>query len=83
MRLASLPDASEDITPWGAALSRGGSQALLLGSRAVLGWAACIALAFHLFVLFWEEPDLRRRFGADYEAYCRRVPRWLPRPPRG
>jgi protein-S-isoprenylcysteine O-methyltransferase Ste14 len=26
-----------------------------------------------------EEPGLRRRFGADYEEYCARVPRWLPR----
>jgi protein-S-isoprenylcysteine O-methyltransferase Ste14 len=31
-----------------------------------------------LFVLLYEEPALRRKFGADYEAYCRRVPRWLP-----
>jgi len=26
-----------------------------------------------------EEPGLRRRFGADYEEYRERVPRWLPR----
>ena len=26
-----------------------------------------------------EEPGLRRRFGAAYEEYCARVPRWLPR----
>jgi len=26
-----------------------------------------------------EEPGLRRRFGADYEEYCTRVPRWIPR----
>jgi len=26
-----------------------------------------------------EEPGLRRRFGSDYEEYCARVPRWLPR----
>jgi protein-S-isoprenylcysteine O-methyltransferase Ste14 len=29
-------------------------------------------------VLFYEEPTLRRTFGADYEAYCRQVGRWLP-----
>ncbi|MFO0971906.1 MAG: isoprenylcysteine carboxylmethyltransferase family protein [Phycisphaerae bacterium] len=28
-----------------------------------------------------EEPRLRQRFGESYEAYCRRVPRWVPRPP--
>jgi len=32
-----------------------------------------------LFVKFYEEPTLRRMFGADYEEYCRNVPRWIPR----
>jgi protein-S-isoprenylcysteine O-methyltransferase Ste14 len=26
-----------------------------------------------------EEPGLRRRFGAEYDEYCTRVPRWIPR----
>lgn len=33
---------------------------------------------FHFAVVFIEEPDLKRRFGAAYEEYCGRVPRWLP-----
>jgi protein-S-isoprenylcysteine O-methyltransferase Ste14 len=59
-------------------------QALLLGSRPLLLYAALLAVAFHLFVVAYEEPTLRRRFGDAYEAYCRAVPRWLPRlrPPR-
>lgn len=28
-----------------------------------------------------EEPRLRDRFGESYADYCRRVPRWIPRPP--
>jgi len=40
---------------------------------------AAIALAIHLFVVFYEEPTLRGKFGADYEDYCRNVRRWLPR----
>jgi len=40
---------------------------------------AAIALGVHLFVVFYEEPTLRRKFGADYENYCRNVRRWLPR----
>ena len=38
-----------------------------------------VALGIHLFVMFYEEPTLRRKFGADYELYCRNVNRWLPR----
>ena len=66
-----------------AVLALVAGQALLFGSAGVLGWAAVLWLAFHLFVVLYEEPDLRRRFGASYEAYCRAVPRWIPRPPRG
>ena len=41
--------------------------------------AAVVALGVHLFVVFYEEPTLRRKFGAEYEEYCRNVNRWLPR----
>ncbi len=54
-------------------------QALIFGSTALLGYTAAVALAFHLFVVLYEEPHLRRKFGSDYQDYCRRVPRWLPR----
>jgi protein-S-isoprenylcysteine O-methyltransferase Ste14 len=54
-------------------------QSLLFASAAVLAHAAIVALAFHLFVVLYEEPHLRRKFGTEYEEYKRRVPRWLPR----
>src|SRR5215468_3293858 len=54
-------------------------EALLFGSYAVAVYAALLGLGFHAFVVAYEEPTLRRRYGAEYEAYCRRVPRWWPR----
>ena len=40
---------------------------------------AVAVLGVALFVIFYEEPTLRGKFGSDYEAYCRNVRRWLPR----
>ena len=43
--------------------------------------AAVAAAAFgvHLFVVFYEEPTLRNKFGEDYTLYCHNVRRWWPR----
>ena len=41
--------------------------------------AAAVALGVHLFVVLYEEPTLREKFGADYIDYCRNVGRWWPR----
>ena len=38
-----------------------------------------VAGGVHLFVVLYEEPTLRRKFGADYERYCQNVNRWWPR----
>lgn len=48
--------------------------------RAVdLGLPLVLLIYFHVAVIQVEEPELQRRFGAAYEEYCQRVPRWLPR----
>src|SRR5262249_23941648 len=54
-------------------------QGLFLGSRPVLLYAVGLALGFHLFVVLYEEPTLRRTFGEEYEMYQRHVLRWMPR----
>jgi protein-S-isoprenylcysteine O-methyltransferase Ste14 len=41
--------------------------------------AAVALLGVHLFVILYEEPTLRRKFGAEYEVYCQNVSRWWPR----
>ena len=56
-----------------------GAEALLFASSALAGYAAAVGLAFHAFVVLYEEPTLRRRFGEAYADYCRVVPRWIPR----
>lgn len=38
-----------------------------------------VALGVHLFVVFYEEPTLRGKFGAQYKDYCQHVRRWCPR----
>ena len=40
---------------------------------------AAVALGVHMFVVFYEEPTLRKKFGQDYIDYCRHVRRWWPR----
>jgi protein-S-isoprenylcysteine O-methyltransferase Ste14 len=54
-------------------------QALIFGSPALLVYAAVVFAGFFVFVLAYEEPALRRQFGAEYETYCSNVPRWVPR----
>jgi protein-S-isoprenylcysteine O-methyltransferase Ste14 len=53
-------------------------------SPSLLAYALLAWLAMHVFIVRWEEPRLRARFGEAYEAYRRSVGRWLPRatPPR-
>jgi len=61
----------------GAALVLGGA-ALFYDSIDLLIYGGAFIAFFHLFVIFYEEPTLRRKFGAEYEAYCHSVRRWWP-----
>jgi protein-S-isoprenylcysteine O-methyltransferase Ste14 len=63
--------------------------AVLLGVSTLYGpWGlsdvariAIIALCVHVAVVRFEEPNTRKQFGAEYDEYCRSVPRWFPRWP--
>lgn len=63
-----------------------GAFLVLLGEGVIyssipLALFSLLALAlFHVYVVVREEPKLREKFGESYTEYCRRVPRWLPRP---
>ncbi len=54
-------------------------QALMLGDASLLIYGAIIWLAFHIFVLAYEEPTLLQAYGAEYDAFRGNVPRWIPR----
>ena len=51
-------------------------RALLLGQPKLFGYAALGAIPVAAFVMFYEEPTLTDKFGAEYEECKRNVPRW-------
>ncbi|MGH2960536.1 MAG: methyltransferase family protein, partial [Solirubrobacterales bacterium] len=53
--------------------------AVLFRAVDLVFYAFAVATFFHLLVILNEEDYLRQEFGAEYESYCARVPRWLPR----
>ena len=54
-------------------------EAVTFRSAVLLGYAALFCVPVQLFVVFYEEPTLRRQFGESYEEYRRSVPRWIPK----
>ena len=54
-------------------------QAVLFGDQRLFLYGALVFVAFHIFVLAYEEPTLRESYGAEYETYRANVPRWIPR----
>jgi protein-S-isoprenylcysteine O-methyltransferase Ste14 len=62
-----------------------GGDLLLIGfglyhrSFSMLLFGCVWAYLAHLFVLYLEEPFLRRKFGSTYDRYCSTVPRWVPK----
>jgi protein-S-isoprenylcysteine O-methyltransferase Ste14 len=60
------------ISVFGALLS----EAIFFGSLTLLIYALVAFILFHLFVVFYEEPRLKAKFGESYTAYITSVPRW-------
>ncbi|TPQ37751.1 isoprenylcysteine carboxyl methyltransferase [Bradyrhizobium guangdongense] len=54
-------------------------QAILFGDWRLVLFGVVLWLAFHLFVVAYEEPTLRDTFGSEYAAYRANVRRWVPR----
>ena len=54
-------------------------EAALFRSWHLALYAGIMLTIAHVFVVFYEEPTLRRQFGESYEEYFRSVPRWIPK----
>src|ERR1044072_2280388 len=54
-------------------------QAILFGDWRLMTYGGLVWLAFHAFVLAYEEPVLAETFGTQYEDFRANVPRWIPR----
>ena len=54
-------------------------EAIFFMSVPVLIEAGVFFVLANLFVMLYEEPNLRRRFGESYESYSKSVARWIPR----
>lgn len=54
-------------------------EALVYANAWLFAYTGFLVVVFHLFVLAYEEPTLRRKFPADYPAFFAAVPRWIPR----
>ena len=56
-------------------------EALLFESAVLFLYAGLLLVCANPFIVYYEEPTLKRLFGASYESYCKSVPRWIPRLP--
>ncbi len=53
-------------------------EVMFFESAVILIYASIVFLSFHLWVVYYEEPTLRRKFGESFEQYCQKVSRWIP-----
>ena len=54
-------------------------ESLSILSRPILIFAAIFFIVNQVWFLFYEEPDLEKKFGDEYRNYKKNVPRWIPR----
>ncbi|MGD9187207.1 MAG: isoprenylcysteine carboxylmethyltransferase family protein [Desulfobacteraceae bacterium] len=53
-------------------------EILLFESTVLIIYSFFVWILFNSFVVFYEEPTLKDKFGHSYEQYIDLVPRWLP-----
>jgi protein-S-isoprenylcysteine O-methyltransferase Ste14 len=55
-------------------------EAIVYYSPSLFGISILFGIILYFYVRFFEEPELKKRFGVQYEDYLRRVPRFIPQP---
>jgi len=58
-----------------------GGWALFAASPVLACYVLIVTVAFHWWVILYEEPRLSQLFDAAWESYAASVPRWVPRFP--
>lgn len=61
---------------WGVMMMLVG-ESMFFRSSSLWMYSAFIFIAFYLFILLIEEPRLRKDFGEEYDAYRKKVRRWM------
>ncbi|MCY4129235.1 MAG: isoprenylcysteine carboxylmethyltransferase family protein [Gammaproteobacteria bacterium] len=54
-------------------------EGLLFSNGLLFAYGVSLWMVFHLFIRFYEEPQLEKRFGNSYDTYRKHVRRWWPR----
>lgn len=53
------------------------AEFLIFGRLLLLFYLAFMIISIHLYVVYYEEPILKKRFGDSYIEYTKKVPRWI------
>ena len=52
-------------------------EAIFFQSTILWIYLLFVFVMFHIFIIYIEEPRLKKDFGAEYELYCQKVNRWF------
>jgi protein-S-isoprenylcysteine O-methyltransferase Ste14 len=53
-------------------------ESIIFAEIDLLLYALLVLTIFHLVIILYEEPTLKKTFGESYIQYCKAVPRWFP-----
>lgn len=57
-------------------------EGIFFESTVVFIYATFMWVMFHTYVVYYEEPSLKKIFGESYDEYLKITPRWIPRRPK-